>query len=1291
MSDALTHLSVPRLVSSFYSSRSLIFILTGFFLDEIERVYALVDAHYTNLQAKYERELESNDVEIAYLKAQLEREQECRRMDILLKDDEIERLWGMAKRFLDVVEGAHEAEGSKSKRLLVSEILVVENIGPHNRNLLQLPPSPLPRLRNIEYAFVLRKTKLEHFTVESLSSFDLLLSDIVLPTAIASKLVVMGLIVTFIVVAGDVVSETIEDIKYDVDLAYKGTDTAIGRPSEKEQSSKLYHVEAFPNARNTYPSQPQSFPFTFSAFLAQESPTYSCANSSHSDPLLHEAGLPTGVADFPPSPLEAATGSLSDGSEATFIPATNVPTGISQFDFLQQGSPSTGRGSGAQNGPLLSDEAETANGPPSGFSYFPSSPTEAETDISLPPDLDNDNGFPGGGSFSTSFEATTGSVPEAAGDPFIPSTNQPTGLSEFDFLHSGSSTAWVPGAQNVSSETDGPHVHVGSIPESYLPTDADTGNVPTCGSGLPFSPTNVAEHSFTQDPDNISEFQSRSSSSFQPADIPNHSSFGDMSESVFHQHTSNHVPGISDYRPNHTESETWNPDGQHSLMSDYDADDDTSDDESVVSRQSVPQQFCNSHREDDYMSGGSRRRSDSPGSDMSLSEPYSGRSRSHQRHGSQTFSQRSSSSAIYSRSRSGSLVPSIPHQEQPFHSTEPGGEYTSMNEPHTSPSQAEFMQSQQYDSDDDSLFQFTRAYGSRSPTPTANRSASPTAIPDIAGNIDMEDEHPSSQSHPQVRDEYPSDVESVFADRERYYSRSPSPADDGQVPHIDTNSERRPEFGYGQEASSAPEVEMSIETEHGQTGPRTPELDMLVDDNDYRTPQGPVNSKKRKQPLYADDSEAESDSVDRLKYQHRPYPPQAPQSRSRDAECGPTGPDPSNVAFLQREIDWLFEECRTGGLKERVQKAIQSRDMEKYAMLGMLYAESGLLRENNKDEDALPPRKRAKTSRCPPITRTEAEEESSREEWPLPHPRDDDINVFYAAVRKEVNRLVRPNNAPLQTIMPQHRQGWERTRNGGPTIDHFTLELVSENVWNEWNKEACRVFIEAFIKVEGHENDSPEAVTYVFRNYLSSLRKELQNKAPLSGHPEEMQRERRVQRRRNICNRRVRQLRYRVKEKDNKASMAHLAGVAKYLTLDVNSGDESETVNNTQKYYVTNPEWRSPQLAHLLHCLSALHLEFKYHGNGKYDPGPFPAARHASDRRDTMFNAAPKKLPVNWYNPTWLNAVPGRQEELQVKPAASLHLPPHLEQLAGWFLHVKNRKTLPLAPGHPLVTSTYTP
>ncbi|KAK7025508.1 hypothetical protein VNI00_015942 [Paramarasmius palmivorus] len=576
-----------------------------------------------------------------------------------------------------------------------------------------------------------------------------------------------------------------------------------------------------------------------------------------------------------------------------------------------------------------------------------------------------------------------------------------------------------------------------------------------------------------------------------------------------------------------------------------------------------------------------------------------------------------------------------------------------------------------YESDQESMFDVIRSYP-RTPTPnpdhiamefiapsmqqgTASLLSDHPVVVDEEGSrrypslykespvieethVKMDDREDNLRRNPQRSESYLSDLDSVMNYDERYRSQSPPPA--------------------------APlDVHM-----------------MSDDDQPQRSFPSQLPTKPIRLPLYADDSDEQiSEPVDT--FYDEGTSANIPQSEMPQSEVASV--TMNDTSHHEEDLFWEGESSRS--MEAEMLRQMDPKARAKYAILGKLCAELGMSPQPRTPTNTSQLPGQPKASRCPPLRREEVYQ-SSDDGYKAPDHREDIANVFYCAVRDQMILLTQPNNAPLQTVSVQQRLIWERTMIGGPTIDHFTLELVSLQRWNAWNKEACRVFIEYFKTLEGNEDANDAAIKHVFKNYLRRLQGKMQQQAPLAQHQhqEDAQRVRRLQRQRGIGHRRVRQLEYRVKRSKNHPTLLKILKAKRLMKLEINSGDESDPAKH-REYHITSPAWRSGELSDYLRYMSALHLEMKYRGNGKYTPGEFPAPRHASDRPHTLSDVAPSGLPENWYDPVWLNADPARRRALRVKECVPLILPAELVRLAKRFENVKNRKTLPLPPNHPSV------
>ncbi|KAL0061122.1 hypothetical protein AAF712_012042 [Marasmius tenuissimus] len=288
-------------------------------------------------------------------------------------------------------------------------------------------------------------------------------------------------------------------------------------------------------------------------------------------------------------------------------------------------------------------------------------------------------------------------------------------------------------------------------------------------------------------------------------------------------------------------------------------------------------------------------------------------------------------------------------------------------------------------------------------------------------------------------------------------------------------------------------------------------------------------------------------------------------------------------------------------------------------------------------------------------------------------------------VRLEISRLTQPKGAPLVSISSEQRKDWQRSRytSGGPTIRAFVLDLTSRERWkdNKWNQQATQVFADYFVGLEGNKCYTKLSVTNAFKTHLRSLQKQyLKDNSPFSNHKEVHMTDRRGMRRRNHRKRRVNMIRASAV---NNETMKRFVGIAKHFTIEMMSGEETETEKKGKSIAKTHrslvQRWRSSELDEFLRLLDALHISTRYiESTAKYSPGQFPCYRTPSTKPDAEYH--PEGLPKNWYDKAYLDEVPGRRQQLKVQPPVPLRLPDHVLRTARRFLHVRSRKDLPLDP-----------
>lgn len=112
----------------------------------------------------------------------------------------------------------------------------------------------------------------------------------------------------------------------------------------------------------------------------------------------------------------------------------------------------------------------------------------------------------------------------------------------------------------------------------------------------------------------------------------------------------------------------------------------------------------------------------------------------------------------------------------------------------------------------------------------------------------------------------------------------------------------------------------------------------------------------------------------------------------------------------------------------------------------------------------------------------------------------------------------------------------------------------------------------------------------------------------------------------------------------------------KTLPLEAMSGDESSDDTKPPVYAITTLPWRnpSPEITSWLRTFDHLHLSTRFGTDDRPMPGQFPHRRVAS-RRIEAHNPAPQGLPLNFYDPVWLQTLDGfGRESLDIQPPIDL-------------------------------------
>ncbi|KAJ3885612.1 hypothetical protein GG344DRAFT_82535 [Lentinula edodes] len=248
-----------------------------------------------------------------------------------------------------------------------------------------------------------------------------------------------------------------------------------------------------------------------------------------------------------------------------------------------------------------------------------------------------------------------------------------------------------------------------------------------------------------------------------------------------------------------------------------------------------------------------------------------------------------------------------------------------------------------------------------------------------------------------------------------------------------------------------------------------------------------------------------------------------------------------------------------------------------------------------------------------------------------------------------------PTGKFLATVSPGTIKDFANSRHDGPAVQNFVLQL-HHGRRTAWNKAAAKVFCKHFRSQGGFGNYKKKDVYEAFIAHITQLKREfaLQGRQKSTREKDDERRARRLARRHKLLHRRIKAFHqiYRY----HPGPLGELAKFIRRLTPECMSGDET---GMDGKYYKTQVEWRSQELADFLALLSAWYMGGHYLDHGKYSPGELPHPRYPSNRVDMVMQAdtASLQLPINWYNPAWLTEYQERRNILSPLPAVSLELP----------------------------------
>ncbi|KAI9436902.1 hypothetical protein H4582DRAFT_2058377 [Lactarius indigo] len=215
---------------------------------------------------------------------------------------------------------------------------------------------------------------------------------------------------------------------------------------------------------------------------------------------------------------------------------------------------------------------------------------------------------------------------------------------------------------------------------------------------------------------------------------------------------------------------------------------------------------------------------------------------------------------------------------------------------------------------------------------------------------------------------------------------------------------------------------------------------------------------------------------------------------------------------------------------------------------------------------------------------------------------------------------------------------WEHTGHGAKACDAMTTDFMINIVGkpkSPWNVTAGRVFAEHLIKKIGYGNtqEMRKAIEKAFSNRIKSLQSHhKRDKLPLVERAIEKSRHSRQQ-----CKYQLFQCRHGV-VKIYDPLRKHLPFLDS-LGPDGMSSDKSavEPSTNRQTYTVIKPDWQHPDLHSWLKVLDQLHHQHHIMSWGVNKRGALPHIHVGFQKVHNKLHAPPG-LPINAYNPIWLNS-----------------------------------------------------
>ncbi|RDB16154.1 hypothetical protein Hypma_003344 [Hypsizygus marmoreus] len=281
-----------------------------------------------------------------------------------------------------------------------------------------------------------------------------------------------------------------------------------------------------------------------------------------------------------------------------------------------------------------------------------------------------------------------------------------------------------------------------------------------------------------------------------------------------------------------------------------------------------------------------------------------------------------------------------------------------------------------------------------------------------------------------------------------------------------------------------------------------------------------------------------------------------------------------------------------------------------------------------------------------------------------------------------------------EPIMPSNIASTEAVRlfaatkreDHGPSCPGLKVDISTPDIASGWNKRASILFGDYFRLQPGYESADEIVVRSHFMTHLQTLRKQwVKSRLELDSTGQQALSDQNVMKargthRRNLLDRRQKVCVALMAD----PSIQRLIPLISSLKSEVMSGDESDHRNGERKYVIRRLAWRNPELDHFFMILDALHLSMRFGSDGRAKRGKFPHPRIRDVPRPAAEVDAVPALPINFYNPKWLDTLdPLSKRLLDAQDPVSLDFSPYIMRRAKKFEHVINSSTAPLPDNHP--------